>query len=116
VSIIIPAFNNIELTQKCLRSLIAATHSRSVEIVVVDNGSQPQCREALAALASGFDWIRTVSIPSNVNFALGCNIGASYATGEYIVFLNNDTEVTRDWLEPLIAPLAADEHLLGTQP
>ncbi|MHA1949713.1 MAG: glycosyltransferase family 2 protein [Candidatus Thorarchaeota archaeon] len=46
---------------------------------------------------------------SNGGFACACNAGASYAKGKYLIFLNADTEVSPNWIKPMIDPLADEE-------
>lgn len=102
VSIIIPFRDRPELLRNCLRSLRASTY-RDYEVVLVDNGStDPRTLRLLAKLRTRPRY-RIVSHPGAFNFSRLCNAGASAATGEHLLFLNNDTEVlTRDWLEQLL--------------
>ena len=101
VSIIIPAWNEWALTRACLASLRPTLGVRD-EVIVVDNGSQ----DGTAAGLLRHGWVRTVSHAENLGFAAGCNSGAAVATGEVVVFLNNDTLVTSRWLDGLLAPFA----------
>jgi GT2 family glycosyltransferase len=107
VSIIIPFRDRPELLRNCLRSLRQSTFPR-VEIVLVDNNSgDPRTRRLLARVGRRGN-VRIVKCTGAFNFSLLCNAGARAATGDHLVFLNNDTEViTRSWLERLLA-LAAD--------
>lgn len=107
VSIIIPFRDQPELLRNCLRSLRWSTF-RNVEVVLVDNGSEaPRTGRLLARISAKRD-IRLVSRPGQFNFSLLCNAGAATATGDHLVFLNNDTEVlSRHWLERMLA-LTAD--------
>jgi O-antigen biosynthesis protein len=102
VSIIIPFKDRPELLRNCLRSLQASTY-RDFEVVLVDNGStDPRTLRLLAKLRTRPRY-RLVSQPGAFNFSRLCNAGAAEATGEHLLFLNNDTEVlTRDWLEQLL--------------
>jgi GT2 family glycosyltransferase len=85
-----------------LRSLRASTY-RNFEVVLVDNGStDPRTLRLLARLRERRR-CRVVACPEPFNFSRLCNLGASTASGDYLVFLNNDTEVlARDWLEQLL--------------
>ncbi len=107
VSIVIPFRDRPELLRNCLRSLRRSTFRR-FEIVLVDNGSEDPRTGRLLTRIGARDNVRIVSRPGPFNFARLCNAGAAAATGDRLLFLNNDTEVlTRDWLERLLA-LAAD--------
>lgn len=91
VSIVIPLFNRYDLTTACLRSL----EYLDAEIVTVDNASTDATRTLDVTIRNN----------SNMGFAHACNQGARAATGDVLVFLNNDTEVTAGWLFPLCEQL-----------
>lgn len=107
VSIVIPFRDRPELLRNCLRSLRWST-LRNFEVLLVDNGSEdPRTARLLARMSAKQD-VRLVTRPGAFNFSLLCNAGAAAATGEYLVFLNNDTEVlTFSWLERMLALAAA---------
>lgn len=107
VSIIIPVFNKLALTQACLESIAREGAAVSFEIVVVDNGSTDGTREWLAA-EDAAGRLRAVPSLENLGFARGCNLGAAHARGRTLLFLNNDMEVTPGWLEPLVSTLDGD--------
>ncbi len=91
-SVVVLGYNGWALTEACLRSL----EDTAAEIVFVDNGSEGEPAEDIRA-----DLFVTVF--PNRGFARGCNTGAAVASGDVLVFLNNDTEVTPGWLEPILA-------------
>jgi O-antigen biosynthesis protein len=107
VSIVIPFRDRPELLRNCLRSLRLSTHSKT-EIVLVDNGSEdPRTARLLANIGAKRN-IKLVRCDEEFNFARLCNLGARKATGDHLLFLNNDTEVlTRRWLERMLV-LTAD--------
>lgn len=86
-SIIIPVWNQLEMTKKCIDSINACT--KDFEIIVVDNGSNPAY--------SGPEKI--IRNETNLGFPVAVNQGIKCAEGENIVILNNDTLVSPDWLE-----------------
>lgn len=102
VSIVIPTFNNLRLTQECIRSIRGSTEV-SHELIVVDNGST----DGTPAWARG-EGLRVIANPENVGFPSACNQGIRASDGEYILLLNNDTQVAPMWLEGLIAHAEAD--------
>ncbi|HNR29781.1 MAG TPA: glycosyltransferase [Candidatus Hydrogenedentes bacterium] len=116
VSVVIPVFNQLDLTRACMRSLFNTDAGRPFEAVLVDNGSDDDTKRGLDALARDYPQLRIVTNYENYWFALGNNIGVANTTGEYIVLLNNDTEVTPRWLEPLIAPLESDPDVGAVGP
>ena len=84
VSIIIPTFNRLELTQNCLASILR--HDPVDQIIIVDNGS-----------TDGTQRLATIANPKNIGFARACNQGAAHATSDHLIFLNNDTIVHPNW-------------------
>jgi GT2 family glycosyltransferase/glycosyltransferase involved in cell wall biosynthesis len=98
VSIIIPVFGQMSFTLRCLASIVANLPQASFEIIVVDDCSPDNSAEVLAAI----NGIRLIRNKQNCGFIRSCNAGASTAQGEYLHFLNNDTEVTPGWLDELL--------------
>jgi GT2 family glycosyltransferase len=98
-SIVIPVHNRAALTRQCLEAVLASPPEDSeLEIIVVDDASS----DSTAAMLARFgDRVRVVHHELNVGFALACNEGAAAASGEWLVFLNNDTIPQREWLDAL---------------
>jgi len=99
LSVIIPLHNGCALTRRCLSSLLTALKDVHAEIILVDNGSDDETPDWLAALPEG---IRVIRNSENLGFATACNQGAMASCGRYLLFLNNDTEVSPAWLAPLL--------------
>jgi len=114
ISIVIPIFNNSDLTLSCISSIVSAKTSLKYEIICVDNGSDHSTKKALLDCSNKYGF-RIVENDENYNFALGCNIGFASASGDIIVFLNNDTRVTDNWLDELVKPLD-DLSIKAVQP
>jgi GT2 family glycosyltransferase len=103
VSIIIVTFNNLELTQQCLRSVLADTSWPNFDVIVVDNASTDGTVEYLKSLAEKEPRVSIIFNARNLGFAAANNIGIRKAQdSEFIVLLNNDTVVPRGWLARLI--------------
>jgi GT2 family glycosyltransferase len=105
-SIVVLTYNNLQFTQMCLSSVLAATEYPEYEVIVVDNGSSDGTPEQLVELASVHPNVRVVLNDSNLGFAAGNNRGLAAARGDVLVLLNNDTIVARGWLTRLIRHLA----------
>ncbi len=106
VSIVIPVFNKVEYTRKCIEALAATVDAGDpVEFVVVDNGSTDGTPAFLATLSGDVVLVRNTG---NLGFAAACNQGARVARGESILFLNNDTVPQPGWLRALVT--AAEEE------
>lgn len=97
VSVIIPAHNKIGVTYYGLCALLAAHNETSFEVILVDDASTDETAE-IETIVSGITVIRNTE-PQR--FIRACNAGAAAARGEYVVLLNNDTEVTTGWLDAL---------------
>jgi GT2 family glycosyltransferase len=107
-SIVIPLFNRCDLTLACLEALVAGTDPDRYEVVLVDNASTDGSGDLLASLEGDVVVIRN---DENRGFATACNQGAAAATGDLLVFLNNDTEVLPGWLEALLAAFDGDPSI-----
>lgn len=99
VTIIIPVFNRRELTERCLESIARSSNRASYEVVVVNNGSTDGTDELLSCVDGD---LMVINNKVNEGFAAACNRGAREAKGEYLLFLNNDTEVDDNYLDSLL--------------
>lgn len=104
----LPLFNRCDLTLACLEALVAGTDPDRYEVVVVDNASTDGTGALLDALEGDVVVVRNAE---NLGFARACNQGAAAATGDLLVFLNNDTEVHPGWLEALLAAFDGDASI-----
>jgi GT2 family glycosyltransferase len=98
VSIVIPVHNQWRYTFACLRSLLENTAGPSYEVIVADDASTDETRKVSEHVVN----IRVVRSSRAGGFSQNCNKAAGHARGRYLVFLNNDTRVESNWLEPLI--------------
>ncbi len=102
VSIILALFNNWKYTFNCLQSLEKDTYTNK-EIIILDNNSTDETLEKLPEFIKQSPLnIKVIWNKTNLGFAKANNIGLRMAKGEYIVLLNNDTYVTKGWIEGLI--------------
>jgi GT2 family glycosyltransferase len=98
-SVIIPVHNNASLTRRCLDALLGDAGGTDFETIVVDDAST----DATGRLLEGYAGrVRTVRHATNRGFAAACNTGAATASGEYLVFLNNDVLPEAGWLDALV--------------
>ena len=99
VSIIIPTRDAPELLGRCLKSIFEKSFYPKMEVILMDNETKDE--EALW-LMSQYP-VRRIHLPNPFNFSRASNLGARQAAGEFLVFLNNDTEiVAEDWLQQLL--------------
>jgi len=108
VSIIIPVYNKFDLTYQCVRSIQEHGAEIPYEIVIVDDCSRDETLFANFVFSGG---IRLVRNSANSGFVRTCNRGFEAARGEYVVFLNNDTQVKPRWLDELYETLQRDPKI-----
>lgn len=105
VSVISVNYNQPDLTSQFLSSLKKFIRYSNIEIIVVDNGSVEDHTESLSQKHPGVKFLRS---DKNLGFAGGNNIGIRAASGDYLLFANNDTEFSDDMVIPLVQVLDAD--------
>ena len=113
VSIIIPHYNGKELLYNCINSIYQNIQIENFEIIVVDNGSTDDSVQNIKQL---FSDIVIITNETNVGYSGGCNIGAQNAKGKYLLFLNNDTEHSKEWVEKLVNFLDSHPDAFAVQP
>lgn len=102
VSFVIPVFDQLELTRRCLES-IAGTVTVPHEVIIVDNGSTDGTGDFLEA-----ERVTVISNGDNLGISKATSQGIAAARGEYVCLLNNDVVCLPGWLEPLISCLERD--------
>ena len=112
VSIIIPHYNNYSILDECLKSLKNILY-QNIEIIVVDNNS---IDDSVLLLTENHKDIIIQKSKTNLGYAGGCNLGANIATGEYLLFLNNDTIHHEDFLDKLVEVLDNNKQIACVQP
>lgn len=113
VSIITINYNGMDDTAEMIESF-RKHETYPYEIIVVDNASRNPGEQE--ALRKAFPEIRVVRSDKNLGFAGGNNLGISYATGAYLLFLNNDTLITQPVLENLVKALDEDPGIGSVSP
>ena len=113
VSIIIPVFNQLKYTLSCLAAVQEHSGSLRYEVIVVDDCSNDSTAAELSKIP-GLTYLRS---ETNSGFIATCNRGAAAARGAYLVFLNNDTNVTPGWLTALRDTFRFEPHagLVGSK-
>lgn len=106
LSVITVNYNGLKDTCSLLDSLTPV--DQSTEVIVVDNASTS---DEASTIASRYPWVRVIRSQKNLGFAGGNNLGIREANGEYLFFVNNDTEVDLSQLVPLLKRMDENESI-----
>lgn len=98
VSVIVPVYGQVGHTLMCLLSISLNPPKTPFEIIVINDCSPDDSLDYLNQVQG----ITLINNTSNQGFIRSCNLGSKQAVGEYLCFLNNDTEVSPGWLEELV--------------
>lgn len=112
VSIVIVSWNARPLLQTCLPSVLATDYP-DFEVIFADNASTDG---SAAWIAREHPTVKIVRHPENWLFCRGNNAALPHATGDLVLFLNNDVEVPPGWLRPLVAVMTQHEDVGAVQP
>ena len=103
VSIIIPTKDHVDLLKRCIGSILEKSTYENYEVIVVENNSEQESTFAYYEQLSVNDKVKVVEFNEAFNFSKLVNFGRKNASGDYILLLNNDTEVITDsWLEKML--------------
>ena len=113
-SVVVVAWRNAALLERCLASLARQPSDVPFETVVVLNGAVDEVVDLVRNRVTG---ARVVVSRVNLGFGGGANRAAAETSTEFLVFLNDDTEVAEGWLQPLLATADArpDAAILGSR-
>jgi GT2 family glycosyltransferase len=106
VSVVLALYNRAELTLRCLHALLEH-RSVSIELVVVDDHST----DKTSALLDRVRGAHVIRLEENRGFLRACNLAARAARGEYLLFLNNDTELQPGSLSAALATIEGSESV-----
>ena len=107
VSIIIVNYNGKEYLQKCLESLMKINY-KDFEVIIVDNNSTD---DSIEFVKNTYPSVIIIKLEKNYGFAEPNNIGAKIAKGDFLLFLNNDTEVSPNFIEKMVNVLNSDSKI-----
>lgn len=114
LSIIVPTFNGKSLLEQFLPQIVQESKTISeTEIIIVDNGSSD---DTATYVKKTYPEISYIQLPDNTGFTGASNAGAECASGEYLLFLNNDCFVTAESIHAMLNFLATKSEYCATQP
>jgi GT2 family glycosyltransferase len=105
LSVIIVNYNTKNYLRQALQSIEASRDKIDKETIVVDNASTDG---SPAMIDSHFNWVKLIKTPQNLGYAAANNLGLTRAKGEYILFLNSDTQILSDTLTTMVKFM--DQH------
>ncbi|MGB8345597.1 MAG: glycosyltransferase [Ktedonobacteraceae bacterium] len=109
-SVNILACNSFEQARRCVESVLRFAQNMSVEVILVDNGSQDELNSWAIALRTAHPSVHYLYISRTVGEAEARNVGCKLSQGQYILLLDGSMELTGDIFTPLAATLA-DDHI-----
>ena len=103
ISIVIPNKDHVEDLKRCVTSILEKSTYDNFEIIIVENNSETSEIKDYYKTLEGNEKIKIVTYEGGFNYSAINNFGVRFADGEYILLLNNDTQViTPNWLEELL--------------
>lgn len=104
VSILIPNKDNVVYLDRCIKSILEKSTYSNFEIIIIENNSvESETEDYYKVLEKKDSRIQVVRYDGNFNYSKINNFGARFAKGEYLLLLNNDTEIiSPDWIEEML--------------
>ena len=98
VCVIVPSYGQVDVTANCLAAIAAHPPSTPFEVIVAEDASGDPAASCLRRVAN----LRLIENERNLGFLLNCNAAAAHTDAEFLMFLNNDTQVQPGWLDSLV--------------
>lgn len=115
VNIIIVTYQEYGFTKKCLESLLSASY-KNIAIYLVDNHSEIGKYEQFYRKFKETKKVKIFRTEKNLGFGGGCNRALEMIKEGYVVFLNNDTVVDKNWLTPIVSYMEKNPRVGACQP
>lgn len=113
IAVVILNWNGVKLFDTFLPSVIKYSNSENIEIIVADNASTDKSIEHLQRF---YPSVKIIVLNENFGFAEGYNQALQNIEAEYLVLLNSDVRVTKNWIENCIARFEVDDKIAAIQP
>lgn len=110
ISVIIVGYNSKKYLDSCLASIQHQTiyDQNKVEVIFIDNGSFDG---SIPEIQRNYKWVSTVRNMKNVGFAAALNMGVHYSSGDYVLLMNHDVILEKDYLEHALSKMKQDKHI-----
>ena len=110
VSVIIPTYNRMEMLHECVESVIRSTY-KDLEVIVVDNCSTDGTVKDIKNMMLSDGRIKIVQLEQNLMAAGGRNKGIEVASGDFMLFLDNDNVIYEDMIEILVNKMESNRRI-----
>jgi len=116
ISINILTYNGENLIEQCLKSALEQTYE-NLEILVIDNNSTDKTVEKIQIIKSKFQTtsIKFIKNEENLGFAAGHNLGIRESRGEYVLCLNQDVILDKDFIKYAVETMGKDDKIGSVQ-
>lgn len=111
VAVVILNYNGKKFLEKFLANVI--THSAPHEVIIADNASTD---DSLEFLKQNFPHVKVLANSNNDGYAKGYNVALKQISADYFILLNNDVEVSPNWIEPMLDLMQKDSKIAVCQP
>lgn len=112
VAVVIIHWNKRELLEKFLPSVMASSYP-NLKIYVADNASTD---DSVPFLLKNYPKVSVIQLTENHGYAGGYNHALKLVQADYYILLNNDVEVPKNWIEPVIEWMEKDSKIAAAQP
>lgn len=121
VAIIVPLWNQVTFTKKFIQSLYEKTEHKDFTLILIDNNSTDKTPKYLKMIEKVYKNLHIITLPENTGYVGGINKGLEFIDKskdkpQYVLFGNNDVEVTDKWLEKMLGYFKEYEDLGGLGP
>ena len=112
VAVVIVHWNKQDLLEQFLPAVCNSDYP-NLEIYIIDNASTDN---SVAYVNEYFPHVKIIELSENHGYAGGYNLGLKYIKADYYILLNNDIEVPRNWINPIISLMEQDKKIAACQP
>lgn len=102
VDIVIPIYNALEDVKHCVASILANSEGFDIQLILVNDASDIDTTEYLRELSTREPCVNLIQSESNQGYSISSNLGLERSSAAYVVLMNSDIIVTRDWLEKML--------------